>query len=122
MPPNRRKTALLALNVVRDICNDLRRITALPKTAQEALQHEIVTEVASPEKIVAQENLRCHRERVDVSMDRAVEPVTARKVIGLRACLQELGHFLASSQGDPHRPTNAARRRRVVEPRETLLQ
>jgi hypothetical protein len=61
MPLNRRETAPLALNVVRDICDDLRTITGLRKTAQEALQHEVVTEVPSPEKIVAHENLRCHR-------------------------------------------------------------
>ena len=62
----------MALHVVRDICDDLGMVTAIPKTAQETLQHEVVTEVAGPEKIVAQENLRCHRERVDVSMDRAL--------------------------------------------------
>src|SRR5271170_6891354 len=63
MPLNRQETALLAGNVVRGICDDLRTIAGLQKTAQEALQHEVVTEVASPEKIVTHENLRRHREQ-----------------------------------------------------------
>ena len=57
-PMDARKAASLAFDVMRDAPENFRLLAGLRQAAQKAFQHQIVTEVSGPKKIVADEKFQ----------------------------------------------------------------
>jgi hypothetical protein len=57
-PMDARKAAPLAFDVMRDAPENFRLLAGLRQAAQKAFQHQIVTEISGPKKVVADEKFQ----------------------------------------------------------------